>query len=216
MKTIEFIPALKIAFALFRENGYHSVSSDCSSKSMLEAALTGNSTVQPTDEDTAAVQAMLKGVAAMSIADAEAIRLDKVREFACAQKVPGWMLGYIAFAPCAWDRYLAKKAQLEKDAHSRHLGAVGQRIQFMIVEIHDVGYYRGPEHDSYRGPVSDLVTIWKIIDQDGNVLMWHTSTDDNEVSSRFTAGTYVNATVVYHGEYKGVQQTKVARLREIA
>lgn len=116
---------------------------------------------------------------------------------------PSGSLGIAASLFPTWNRELAyQKKQEEKktaDSVSKHVGEVGQRISFKIADA--VALTSWETEWGYT-------TLWKIIDESGNVFTWKTSScPDFEHAGKITG------TIKAHNEFRDCKQTELTRCK---
>ena len=116
-------------------------------------------------------------------------------------------LGILASLPVAYDKemaYMAKKAAKEAErqaqTESEYVGEVGKRIEVPVREMKIVTSWE-----------TDWGTKWmyRIIDTNGNVLIWKTTGGPSSCDSITT----VVGTVKAHNEFRGVRQTELVRCK---
>lgn len=109
--------------------------------------------------------------------------------------------GRLVYLPVAYEKYLERKAKAEEreaaNAVSNYLGKVGDRITVKVKEATVITSW-----ETVYG------TTWlnKIVDENGNILIWKSSS-----TAEFKSGDTIKATVKEHSEYNGTKQTVVAR-----
>jgi len=109
--------------------------------------------------------------------------------------------GFIAYAYIAYQKqleYEAKKAA-EKAKESQHIGKVGDRI---TVQVHSVVCLTSWETEW------GIIRVYKIVDVNGNVYTWKTSSfiAEDEVKN-------IKGTVKEHKEFRGIKQTELTRCK---
>lgn len=115
--------------------------------------------------------------------------------------------GFIASMVVCYHKHIAKmeKAEAEKKAAaenpSRYIGNVGERMTREIASAELVHSF-----DNQYG----MTFFYRIIDTDGNVLMWRSSNWLDLDHFDFKTVTF---TVKSHEEYRGIQQTHVTRCK---
>lgn len=103
----------------------------------------------------------------------------------------------------------AKKAEAEAKARreaqaSNHVGSVGDRIQISVQSVKCLTSW-----ENTFGYYPTTTYLYKIIDPDGNVYTWKTSTMIDEDNLPQT----ITGTVKEHGEFRGVKQTVLTRCK---
>jgi hypothetical protein len=103
----------------------------------------------------------------------------------------------------------AKKAEVEAKAKreaqvSRHMGSIGKRIQISVQSVKCLTSW-----ENTFGYYPTTTYLYKIIDLDGNVYTWKTSTFIDEDNLPKT----VVGTVKEHTEFRGVKQTALTRCK---
>jgi hypothetical protein len=109
--------------------------------------------------------------------------------------------GYVASAVSS---YYANKATKDAAGFSQHVGAVGDRItiEAYVVSVNPVnGYYGTTGIHSFK-------------DKEGNIFTWFASSS----TDWFNVGSYVAiiGTVKSHTEFRGIRQTVLSRVKELA
>ena len=94
----------------------------------------------------------------------------------------------------------ARKLHADIVSKSEHVGKVGERIEFVAKSVRPL-YTKSGSYSYYNSYES---TVYELIDENGNVIIWSTSNVVEENDR-------IIATIVSHGEYRGVKQTKVSR-----
>lgn len=105
-------------------------------------------------------------------------------------------IGYLCYLP---QGYITHKEK-ENEKFSEYFGEVGKRYKDIKISFVDV-------IASWNNQFG-RTTVYKFIVEDGNVLVWKTTTQIEE-------GNYstISFTVKQHKEYKGVKQTEINRVR---
>lgn len=110
--------------------------------------------------------------------------------------------GILASLFPAYDRYLEheKKVQKEQEDNSKsdYVGKIGDRITIKVANFDVVTSW----HTQFG-----WTGIYKIVDEDGNVYTWKTSSGIEEGTNEIVA------TVKAHNEYRGNKQTEITRCR---
>lgn len=119
-------------------------------------------------------------------------RICKLRDF-------GYILSYIDMYFKTLKREEEEKLKAIQREHSQYAGEVGDKIIFDVTDA-KVLYTIDPY--SYYG---DYSYAWRLVDKEGNVIIWKTSNSDIEV------GDVIAATIKSLGQYKGEKQTVVTR-----
>lgn len=103
----------------------------------------------------------------------------------------------------------ARKAEAEAKAKaeaqaSNHIGSVGDRIQVNVQSVKCLTSW-----ENTFGYYPTTTYLYKIVDQEGNVFTWKTSTflDEDNLPQTITG------TVKEHGEFRGVKQTALTRCK---
>lgn len=116
---------------------------------------------------------------------------------------PSRSLGIAASLFPTWNRELAyQKKQEEKkvaDSVSKHVGEIGQRISFKIANA--VALTSWETEWGYT-------TLWKIIDESGNVFTWKTSSCPD-----FEHAGKIIGTIKAHNEFRDCKQTELTRCK---
>ena len=116
---------------------------------------------------------------------------------------PSGSLGIAASLFPTWNRELAyQKKQEEKKAAasvSKHVGEIGQRISFNISEA--IALTSWETEWGYT-------TLWKIVDESGNVFTWKTSSCPD-----FEHAVKITGTIKAHNEFRDCKQTELTRCK---
>ena len=131
----------------------------------------------------------------------------------CSLKYSAWnRIGILVSLFPTFNRDLevqAKKAEAEAKARaesqtSNHIGKIGDRIQ---VSVQSVKCLTSWENTFSYYPTTTY--LYKIVDQEGNVFTWKTSTfiDEDNLHQMITG------TVKEHNEFRGVKQTALTRCK---
>ena len=194
--------ALALAVMLQRTQGYTASDRPGSNKAML-CDLVRKCTLQVTEADRARAEEIIQATKAMSERDAIDSCLVNVQALIASGYCKLSHMGYIAYAPLAYERYQAKQAEKAKrDAAtdearriSQYVGQIGQRLVIEVAKM-------------------DLITSWetqygwtylyKFVDKAGNVYVWFASRCIDDTKR-------IKATVKDHSERDGVRQTVLTR-----
>lgn len=194
--------ALALAAMIQRTQGYTPSDRPGSNKAMLCDALRGNKAA--TDADRAKAAEIIQATKAMSDRDAVDACLVNVQTLIASGYCKLSHMGYIAYAPLAYERYQEKQAaKAIRDAEtaaarqsSRHVGEVGQRLVIDVAQMDLITSWEGQFGWTY---------LYKITDQQGNVFIWYASRTIAENAKK------IKATVKDHTERDGVKQTVITR-----
>lgn len=102
-----------------------------------------------------------------------------------------------------------EEQERQRKARSQWVGEVGEKItRPAIMERH--AWFEAP---SFRGYGTDVITVYTFRDEDGNALVWKTSSGSLEFQEgkRVT----IRGTVKDHTEYKEEKQTQLIRVKVI-
>ena len=112
------------------------------------------------------------------------------------------------------ERKAAEEA--ERKAISQHIGKVGDRVQLTATLEKAVNI----EVPSFGGYGTSMMTIYTLVDGNGNKLVWKTNgslgkwvTDNDYKSVEEGEQITIKATIKNHGEYKGENQTEIQRVK---
>ena len=127
----------------------------------------------------------------------------------CSLKYNPWnRIGILVSLFPTFNRDLEIQAKKEKakkeEQNSNHVGSVGDRIQ---VNVQSVKCLTSWENTFSYYPTTTY--LYKIVDQNGNVFTWKTSTFMNEDEPPVT----IKGTVKEHSEFRGVKQTVLTRCK---
>lgn len=150
-----------------------------------------------TDEDAAQAHAIIAYWRALTPTS------DYERNLAilCAQDEASAKHGaLLASAIAAWARHAGIALGPQKEERpSNHVGEVGKRMKGLTLTI--------TAKFGVSSQWSDNAQVVKMIDDDGNVFAWFTSTYHLAVGHRYT----IDATVKAHGKYKDRKETQLTR-----
>ena len=122
-------------------------------------------------------------------------------------QVKSWHYGILASLIPTWNKSLVReaerKAKAAAEAHSKHVGEIGQRITFEVASTKIVTSWE-----------TDYGTMWlvKFVSTEGNVFMWRASSL-NALPDDFCEIKKITGTVKDHDEFRGVKQTFVNRCK---
>jgi hypothetical protein len=112
------------------------------------------------------------------------------------------------------ERKAAEEA--ERKAISQHIGNVGDRVQMTVTLEKAVSI----EIPSFCGYGTSTMTIYTLVDENGNKLVWKTNsslgkwvTDNDYKTVEEGEQITIKATIKNHGEYKGENQTEIQRVK---
>lgn len=116
-------------------------------------------------------------------------------------------LGFLCYVPEGYFKHVKKEIEkakrIEIDGKSKHFGEVGKRYK----DINVYGMEMLTCYDTQYG----CMYVYKIVLDSGEILIWKTSNwIDNYIKAQS-----ITFTVKEHSEYRGVQQTEVARCKLI-
>lgn len=116
-------------------------------------------------------------------------------------------LGFLCCLPKGYSKHIEKEIEKEKQniikKESKHFGEVGKRYKDInVCNIENVASY-----DTMYG----AIYVYRIVLEDGNVLVWKTSNWLSNKDIESVRG--ITFTIKNHGEYKGVKQTEVTRCK---
>ena len=112
-------------------------------------------------------------------------------------------VGYLAYLPVAYDRYMEKKRQREErnaqKNNSSFVGTVGDKLEIVVTS--------GRLVTSWYNDFG-ITNMYKFLDKDGNIYIWKTSKGFNAESVKTLKGT-----VKEHSTYNGENQTILTRCK---
>ena len=116
-------------------------------------------------------------------------------------------LGFLCYLPKGYSKHIEKEIEKEKQniikKESKHFGEVGKRYKDInVCNIENVASY-----DTMYG----AIYVYRIVLEDGNVLVWKTSNWLSNKDIESVKG--ITFTIKNHSEYNGVKQTEVTRCK---
>lgn len=199
---------LALALRVKRQYGYVKSDEPNSNKERLIELARRNE--RPTEDEENQASEMMNVIKNLDANDAFQYMLNNVRTLAMSGYCKASHLGYIAYAPVAYERY--QKAQEREKARqeeqkaernvSEYVGEVGQRITVDVESMKLVTSWETQWGYTY---------LYKIVDAAGNVLVWFASKTIDEAKAK-----KVKATIKDHSERDGVKQTVVTRCSIVA
>lgn len=129
---------------------------------------------------------------------------NNVRITVCGYKPLRYANGFIAYAYTLYQKMTAKQAEEQAKTTSKHIGTVGQKIEVI-----------GTLRPAYTYETAyGYTTIWEIIDEAGNKLIWKTGTGISATANGVDGKKFkIVGTVKAHTEYKGTAQTELTRCK---
>ena len=207
------INILAHAIDITAEQGYIKSDERGSNKSLIIKRCTNTAKSQKEAEE------MAKAILSMSLDEAIDARLNNVQARLKGYYCKPTDFGYFAYAPTAYAIYMERKEKAERIAKeqeaigekSKHVGTVGERIDFEIKEMRLLTSFPTDYGMTY---------LYRFIDKDGNVLIWFASSP----MGKWDKGEWVDAqnvrrikaTIKSHSVRDGVKQTILTRVKEIA
>lgn len=211
---------LALAVEVYNQQGYiNSGTANCNREALYKLYKDG---AEPSAEATAKASEIAKGIAAMSIEDANKALLGNVQSLVKSGYCKASHFGFLAYAPKAYKDYLdrlkakqSREEELEADrATSKYVGEVGERMTFKVKSFKFVTSWETQYGTTH---------LYKFTTTDGNVLMWFASAVfgrwvDNGKTQHFAEYepeevTEIVATVKSHNERDGVKQTIITRVK---
>lgn len=205
----ETVTALATAVIVLREQGYIKSEFDDSNKNVIYKRITKDLT----DEQLEEGRKLAEGI--MTIEDS---MLANVQTLIQNKYCKSTHLGYIAYAPVAYEKALAKiKEQEEREAakakerQSEFVGQIGQRITIEVATLKLLTSW-----ETQFG----MTHLYKVTDTNGNVFVWFASqiltrrNSDGDLETLDADDVhYLKATVKDHSEREGVKQTVITRAK---
>lgn len=202
------VQMLALALRLKKQYGYIKSDEPNSNKERLQDMAWHNE--RPTEEEENRANEMMNVIKELDAHEAFRHMLDNVQTLVKSGYCKASHLGYIAYAPVAYERY--QKAQEREKARqeeqkaernvSEYVGEVGQRITVDVESMKLLTSWETQWGYTY---------LYKILDTAGNVLVWFASRPiDAEKAKK------VKATIKDHSEREGVKQTVVTRCSVVA
>ncbi len=204
--ALHTIDALALAAMLQRTKGYTASSEYNSNKEMLIGLISDGAKAEQRDHDRALeIEKLLTG---MTREEAFAANMNNVKSLMECGYCKKSHLGYIAYAPLAYERYMKKQAEKQQreasmDAErvaSRYIGEIGQRME---IEVSDISLLTSWESEW------GWTYLYKIVDTLGNVMIWY-------ASRAIEGAKKIKATIKSHSERDGVKQTVITRCSVMA
>jgi len=106
-----------------------------------------------------------------------------------------------ASACVSYQRYLAKKIELNSVADSSHVGIAGNKLESHLVTV--IGKVNIP-----GGQWGDK-TLYRFKDDDDNLLVWFSS---GQPLAKINDRIHINGTIAEHSEFRGAKQTVLQRV----
>lgn len=195
--------ALSLAVMLQRTKGYTASGMSGSNKEMLSQLISKNAHAD--DQDIAKAAEIMQAIKAMSREESFREGFDNVKTLIECGYCKASHLGYIAYTPLGYQRYLERMEKQRKQQEDRenernasdYIGNIGERI---VIDIESIKLLTSWETEY------GWTYLYKITDKTGNVLVWFAS---REIS---TDGVQrIKATIKAHNERDGIKQTVVTR-----
>lgn len=206
--ALSIIDVLAHAIDTIKDQGYIKSEERDSNKAMIADKIRTNA--RPTEKALEKAEALAKGIASMDRIVAFNFGLDKAWTLVNSGYCKASHLGFVAYAPIAYDNYLKKmaqeaerKAQKENEAKaSDYIGTVGDRITVDLRECKLLTSWENQYGYTY---------LYKMVDTEGNVLIWFASRVIGQDNVK-----RITATVKDHNERESVKQTIVTRCKVVA
>lgn len=114
--------------------------------------------------------------------------------------------GWIEWKQINYDELIQSKLPKEVKVISEYVGQIGDKLELEVTFYKEFNY----ERKSFRGYGTDLVSIYKFLDDKGNSLVWNTTAyiDVTEGEKYLLKGV-----ISEHSEYKGEKQTVLKRCK---
>ncbi len=193
--------AIALAMDIIRDQGYVKTGNPNSNRDVLrDCAL---SHVDPSEASVAETAEMVKAVSQMDLGEAYMWGLDNIKSLIACEYTKINLLGYVAYAPMAYRKYVAKMKKREEESNkvkgSEYVGTIGQRIDVDVKESVLVTSWE----NAYG-----VTFLYKFLDKDGNVFVWFASRSiDLDTCKR------IKGTIKDHNEREGVKQTIITRCK---
>lgn len=213
-RAYDVIDLLALATRLYKKSGYVKSDRPGSNREQLEDLYMQEN---PTEQELEQAKAMAQVIDEMDDKDAISFLLNDTRTFVRSHYCKRGHLGYIAYAPVAYEKYqkeLDRRAarEAEREAHkgSEYVGEVGKRMTFEIAEMQCVTSWLTQYGRTY---------LYRFTDTKGNVLVWFSSgvfgkwDDDTQRYIEHENVTRIKATVKSHNERDGIKQTIITRTK---
>lgn len=205
-KAIAIETALGLACDCIREYGYTRSTERDSNRATIAKGI--EKSKKPTPEGAEKAREMIDTIGKMDSDLAYSAGLSNIHTFVVQGYCKLTQLGFIAYAPVAYNRWVERcKAKAEMAASSDYVGEIGKRMDFRIREAKILTSW-----DNGYG----MTYLYRMLTEEGNVLIWKGSKhlgqkiDDNWIP--FTAGC-IKGTVKEHAERDGVRQTLITRVK---
>ena len=196
-RVFEVERTLALAIATVRKQGYVSTTEPGSNKEMIYEMIKHHAEVKK--EDVEKAKEIIETVKAMDEEEAYKANLESVKAIFTRDWFKPQLLGYIAYCPVVYDKYLEKKAKRENETTaSGYVGSVGDKLTVNVTEAKLMTSWENDFGYTY---------LYKFSDKDGNVYIWYAS---KCVGESFKT---VKGTVKAHSERDGVKQTVLTRCK---
>lgn len=201
-RAYDTVEALAVAIRIVNAQGYVRSGEPGANRDMIADELHSN---RPTEVEKGEAANMAKTIAEMTDEDAVRFMLDNVKVLLNNTYCKANHFGYIAYAPVAYEKYLAElKRRADREAEraaqaatSDYVGNIGERLTFQIAEMTLVTSWENDFGRTY---------LYKFLDTNGNVLVWFASKTIDDATA-------IKATVKDHTERDGVKQTIITRCK---
>lgn len=200
VRTVE---ALAHAIEVMAEQGYvKSEENGCNKVKLAERIA---KKVKPSEESMKKAEEIEKAILDISLEEACRAMLNTVQTLLKNKFSKLDYLGYIAYAPLAYERYAKKvaerKAREQSDKNSQYIGNIGEKVSIAVTECKLCTSWENQWGYTY---------LYKITDTQGNVFIWYASSCITHEVSKITG------TVKQHSERDGVKQTIITRCKAVA
>lgn len=193
--------ALALAIHVMKAQGYVKSEDPNANRDVMKKL--DSEQYQPTEQEAAEAEQLAKRIAEIDQETARAALLGNVQTLIRSGYCKFSHFGYIAYAPLAYQRHLARlEKEREREAakeaersSSEYVGQIGQRIIIEVAEMALLTSWETQYGTSY---------LYKFVDKAGNTLVWFASKTMAQASK-------IKATIKEHSERDGVKQTIITR-----
>jgi hypothetical protein len=150
-------------------------------------------------DSTDTVKLVADAIAWVMAQDKDNNYMHNLKTVCSLEYVTGRNFGILASLFPTYNRELEYQAERASEANSQHIGNIGDRI---TVQVQSVVCLTSWETDW------GITRVYKIVDENGNVFTWKTSSfiAEDEVKT-------IKGTVKEHKEFRGIKQTELTRCK---
>lgn len=201
-RAIPIDTALALAWDLIKQQGYRKSSEVNGNKYTLLRWTSEHE--KPSQEGMEQATGIIAFLRKQTEEEAFSAGLSNIRTFALSGYCKPEHLGYVAYAPLAWERYQERcrkvAEQKQEDAASKCVGVVGERLTLHVRNVKLL--------TSWENDFGGRVYLQRMQTEDGNVLIW-------KGSSLLDESCTIRATIREHTERDGIKQTIITRVKAV-